>query len=138
MAKRHHAKRGKLVITKNSVSGEKTYAINFNGILFPVEDHTTGGLTDCFKEIAALPTVEVDDVVAKHIKQENTFVNKQGEVIVKEPRTHRKWFYSRTADDTGTHYYQHDGFSEEEYDNLPAQKATSTSRRPESVPEDDL
>ena len=129
MANRHYPKRGKLIINKNSVSGETAYKIKFNGTDIPVVSHETGGSTLCFREVEALPITEVDPIVAAQILQSRTFVNKEGELIVKEERTHRQWFYDESADDNpSVHYYRHDGFSEQEYDNLPSQKTSSTSR----------
>ncbi len=127
MAK-YYAKLGKLSEEINEVSQEISYNIYFDGVNIPVVEHETGGGTLCFREIEELPTPPVSAFVAKLMAQNNTFINKNNEVIVKETRLHRQWFFDRISDDTGTVYCRHDGMDEHELDSLPAQKSSSTSR----------
>ena len=56
-------------------------------------EHETGGGTLCFREIAELPMPPVSKFVEKLMAQNNTFINKNNEVIVKEARLHRQWFF---------------------------------------------
>jgi len=129
MAK-HYMKLGKLSETENSISKDYEYSIYFDGVDIPVVEHCTGGGTRCFKEIAELPMPSVSDFVAKLIAQNNTFINKSNEIVIKEARKHRQWFLDKVADDTGVVYLRHDGFSEAELDGLPAQKVSSTRSAP--------